>query len=840
MISYPSISVSEKLLHNGCKLLVSPHGQEDLVSVQVWVRTGSIHEDDHLGKGLSHFVEHMIFKGTRKRHYSAIAQEVQSLGGSINAYTSFDRTVYYIEGPSEATEQFLEILYDIVFHSTFPEDEFPKEKDVILREIDMVLDDPDRELSQAVFNSVYHQHPFKYPVIGHKDLFTSITRNQLWEYYQERYIPNNSFVVVAGKIEPTKVYTHCENLFGTLERKSFELPSIHSEPPQMLARTRKLYDAEAQVVRGSLAFPIPGNMHPEGPALRALSMLLGQGESSILYNKLHRELGLAHYIQASCWNPSKLGIFWIQFGCDIGKEGQLVEAIFQEIQRLAEQNDLDHQIEKIRKQIQVADINSLKTVGGVASKIAGSEFLIHQQGLSNLIVDRIHQVDSKQIIAVADNYLRPEKQNLITLGPGTPEEDIFQETIKQRQPVYTGTLSNGIRVCLLKQSILPKVHIRGVMLGGSQLDPVGKSGLGSLSIHLMTQDTDTHSAQEIADTIEYAGAVFEESVGRNTMGLTLECFDSDLPALLPVFANGFIEPSFKEETFRIQRDSQIAQIKEELDEIFERGQRALRPLLFPDHPLGNDLYGEIKTLESLTAQDCRAYYQQIAKAENTVISVCGNFDQDEMLALLEKAFAKFPHGQELHPFMPVPEVVSSKNIVSMDKEQSVVFCAFPEEGILSDDYLVGELLDEIFSGMSSRLFETVREERGLAYYVGTSRSRAYQGSAFIFYAGTHPDKTGEVFSCIWDEIHRAKAGGLTENELAAAKLRMVIRGRKSRQSIGAYAAQMALNTLYGQPVAHWRTLDERLEKIELNDLTRFANKYFDPSRAIELTVGKSQ
>ena len=147
-------------LENGLLVVHQQNLAHPVVSAQVWIKTGSIHEDQHLGSGLSHFLEHMLFKGTERRKGGEIAREVQAFGGQINAYTAFDRTVYYIDGPAEALDKSLDLLADFVFHSTLPADEVLKERDVILREIDMTLDDPDRILSRSLFSTAYQQHPF--------------------------------------------------------------------------------------------------------------------------------------------------------------------------------------------------------------------------------------------------------------------------------------------------------------------------------------------------------------------------------------------------------------------------------------------------------------------------------------------------------------------------------------------------------------------------------------------------------------------------------------------------------------------------------------------------------
>ncbi|MEX2382069.1 MAG: pitrilysin family protein, partial [Opitutales bacterium] len=191
-------TVERYTLDNGLVVLLKPDDSSALVSVQAWVKTGSIHEGEFLGSGLSHFLEHMLFKGTRKREGAEIASHVQEHGGNMNAYTTFDRTVYYIDIPSEHVETALDVLADAVFDSTLPKEEVDKERDVILREIDMGLDDPDHQLSEALFAATFREHPYRYPIIGYREVFETASHQNLLRYYQTRYVPNNCVLVVTG------------------------------------------------------------------------------------------------------------------------------------------------------------------------------------------------------------------------------------------------------------------------------------------------------------------------------------------------------------------------------------------------------------------------------------------------------------------------------------------------------------------------------------------------------------------------------------------------------------------------------------------------------------------
>src|SRR5829696_4178431 len=205
--------VERVVLANGLTLILKRDRSAALASVQVWVKTGSIHEDAHLGAGLSHYLEHMLFKGTTRRAGREISATVQAHGGYINAYTTFDRTVYYIDLPSEHTAVAIDLLADAVLHSTLPADEAVKEKDVILREIAMTKDDPDNRMWDSLFSTAFREHPYRQPIIGHREVFSAVRHEDLVAYYQARYVPNNLVVVIVGDIDVAATLTAVEQHF---------------------------------------------------------------------------------------------------------------------------------------------------------------------------------------------------------------------------------------------------------------------------------------------------------------------------------------------------------------------------------------------------------------------------------------------------------------------------------------------------------------------------------------------------------------------------------------------------------------------------------------------------
>ena len=239
------------VLPNGVTVLLREDHSSKLVSAQVWVKTGSIHEGENLGAGLSHFLEHMLFKGTEKREGSEISREVQAAGGNINAYTTFDHTVFYIDLPSESVSLAIDVLADATFNSTLPGEEVEKEKEVILREIDMSMDDPDGTVSRALFRNAYRQHPYQYPVIGHREVFETVNLDDLGGYYKSRYVSNNVVLVVVGDFESATLRSLIGDTFGNFTRRRLASPYIVEEPPQLALREEHIVD-EVNICRGGI------------------------------------------------------------------------------------------------------------------------------------------------------------------------------------------------------------------------------------------------------------------------------------------------------------------------------------------------------------------------------------------------------------------------------------------------------------------------------------------------------------------------------------------------------------------------------------------------------------
>src|SRR5438552_8398111 len=206
-------------LDNGLVVIVREDHSAPVVSAQAWCTSGSIHEGRLLGAGLSHVLEHMLFKGTSTRPGARIDQEVQEAGGYMNAYTSFDRTVYWINVPNTGARVAVDILCDITQNATLPADELAREMDVIRREMDMNQDDPHQRSARRLFETAYTRSPYRFTVIGYPDIYNEVQREDVFGYYKEKYAPNNLFCVIVGDLKAQEMEVQIRAAFATAKAK---------------------------------------------------------------------------------------------------------------------------------------------------------------------------------------------------------------------------------------------------------------------------------------------------------------------------------------------------------------------------------------------------------------------------------------------------------------------------------------------------------------------------------------------------------------------------------------------------------------------------------------------
>ncbi|MDR2980783.1 MAG: insulinase family protein [Puniceicoccales bacterium] len=829
----------KRVLDNGLTVLCAPDFSAGLLSVQVWVKTGSIHEGDLLGSGLSHYLEHMVFKGTEKYSCRELTQVVQKTGGSMNAYTTFDRTVYHIDLPAEGLEVAVDVLAEMMLRAKLTSEDTARERDVILREIDMRDDDPDSILAETVLAETFRTHPYRLPVIGLRSAFAKVTHEQLCRYYRERYVPNNMVLVVAGAASPDAVYGMAEKFFGVVPAAALGAPNIPVELPQLAMRRGSL-QADVQVLRGCMAWRIPGMRHADAPALDVFSILLGMGQSGRLHRRLHEELGLVHQIDGSNWAPGSTGLFWLWYTATPGKRNEIEKTVCETIADILRDGFTEKEFSKAQRACIIAFLESRKTVSGMAGQLGAYSVVVGDMGYPKLYLERIQALTSSAVIEVARRHIREDQ---LTCYAMEPRSDIVtgkdaEEVVSTKSvPFEEVTLENGLRILLQPVSGYPKINYRMLFTGGGVCEPIGKRGACALLATMLARDTEKRTAAEVAETAETAGASLQETAGNNTFGLAIEVLSGDQSLAHELLADAVLHPAFNEKTFIRERDAQHSGLLEDEDDVVEFGKRRLRRLFFGDHPFAVDYMGLEDDLLSISVADIKALYPALIIPSNCVISVSGDFDRDEILTDISRRFSIWTNATNSVPVVPFGRPAQTGRIdETQPREQAVVFLTFPDAGIADDDFIAGQLADELLSGMASQLFVSVREEKGMAYFVGANRLSAPHGGMFFLYAGTSPDNIEAVLAAMQDEVKRFRAGKFTEEEISSGKIRLSTAARMSRQTAGSRSLNAGLNALYGLPVNRDILWEEKLNALDAKALADFSNKYLQSENSLIYVV----
>ncbi len=830
--------VHRAVLPNGLTVLVKPDASAPVASVQVWVRTGSTHEGDLAGAGLSHYLEHLLFKGTANRAGRDISSVVQAHGGDINAYTSFDRTVYHIDLPAASAGLAIEVLADMVLNSTLPPEEVERERNVILREIDMGQDDPDHRLAEALFATAFRTHPYRHPIIGHRDLFSAVTRDELLRYYRARYVPDNLTVVVVGDIDPAQVEADVRRHFGGVKRAALAPVVVPEESRQLGPRSLHRFE-DVEISRAGLAWQIPGLTHPDAVALEALATVMGAGDSSLLWQEIRERAGLVHAIDATSWNPGSVGLFYISFTCDPDKREAATAAVFAALQRWGRRGISAALVRKAVRQLVVGEINTRKTMAGQAARVGAAEVVIGDLDFGRTYFERLVGLKPADLQRVLRTYLQPHGLTSVSLNPTVSAAGASEARAQVTEPgeFETLTLPNGARLLLQPHSHLPNLHLRLSCLGGGRYEDPARRGATALLATLLTKDTRRRSAAAVARTIEEVGGVFHAFSGNNSFGLALEVLPTDAERALTILSEAVLQPAFRRDTFAQERDAQLAAICQDNDDVVTLGRRLLRRKFFGPHPLAIDAQGDEAGLEALQPNDLKALHKRLLVAGNVVLSVVGDFDPRRLTPKLKAFLARLPHGgAELAPASWVLPAEPGALVDRQPRQQAVVFQAFAGPALGAPDYYVGEVADELFSGMSSKLFERVREEKGLAYFVRSARVIGLDAAMFYFMAGTAPDSEAAVLAEIEAEIARVAAGGVEPGELQRCQTRLKAARRMGLQTNASRAGQAGLNALYGLPVEDWKNYDRHIDAVTVAALADFARRHLRADARVQLVV----
>lgn len=826
-------NVRRVVLDNGMICLIKEDHSAPVAAVQIWVGSGAVHEDEFLGSGLSHYVEHMIFKGTPTRAPGDIMRQTSDLGGKINAYTAQDRTVFHITLPSKHWNAALDILGDAVMHASFPADEWKREQEVILREFAMGRDNPDREIAELLWETAYRVHPYRVPVIGYETVYKSRSRDDLLRYFHARYVANNMIVVIVGDVQAGEIEARVKQTFAGFDRRATKPVFLPVEPTQLAERTLRKAGAY-HVGRLAWAWHTVSLSHPDAPALHLLSVIVGSGRSSRLVAELKENKKLVFDIDAFSECPQDPGVFGVSARFDPAKEAEVIAALRIATAQWHEAEFSTMEIEKARRMVMVGELNGLQTMDGEAASIAQGEFYAGDPRFTEQYLRRLATVTAQDLRAVARRYLTTENGSLVILVP--ENKAIASKPVEVaalvRDPVKIGDVQ-GVPVIVREDHRVPMLYLCAVAKGGLLTETESNNGITQMAAELLTRGTQQRSAEELAREAEQLGAAISSFIGRNSFGLQASGLSKDADQLVDMFSDCLLHATCPLVEIEKQRAVQLAAIQQQRERPIFVAEEALRQTLFPRHPYGLNILGSEASVQTLEQKALQAHLRRHVVRGNLALAVFGDITPEVARQLAQHILREVPAGVS-----PVEEIALPQPRLPMrvsrrePRQQTIVLMGFPGIAVADPREDALALLEEILSGLSSDLGTEVRDKRGLVYYVGAANRPGLAPGHFFLYAGTREDQAAEVERLMAEQLQRLARSGPRAEELSRAREQLISESQMSRQQNDGLAQGCALNELYGLGFDHSLKIEHRLDVWTSDKLRQVAAEFFAADRQV--------
>lgn len=851
----PSTSGNDTMLvrlKNGLTVYIIRDSRFPLVCTRLFVGTGSANETAEQA-GISHVLEHMVFKGTEKRPKGQVARDVESLGGYLNAATSFDKTWFITDMPAKHWKTGMDVVKDMAFHPSLDPAELEAEKDVIVSELKGGDDTPTRRLFEDLQVAGLAHTVYGRPIIGFEKTIRAVTADDLRAYIRTWYQPQNMMLLVAGDIDPKAVLAHAEELFGDLKNDTIlpEPAPVQLEGAAGGPRVEVTYGPWNKVYLG-IALPAPALGDQRSIDLDVLAYALGGDGTSQFYRKYRYEKQLVDSISVGNMSLNRAGLFYMVAQLDADKVEPFWQEFTRDLAALDAGKITPDVIERARFNYEDGMDRASETLDGLTSWKATVQFeLGGPQGEAN-VRHALAAVDSARLRQAQDLWLRPDQVRVRVLAPEKaklPDLDaILQhnwpapaverqkaaaaaEKVGKREIVDLG---QGRTVILQPDRTIPYVSLEILRPGGNALLKPADQGLAQLTAATLTDGCGTRDLDAMERFVAERAASLSASAGVQSFTVSLTGparFNADYFALLGDLLH---KPTFAEKDVRRQADTLKAALVRRQDNPMSFMGSKINGFLFPGgQPYGFDGLGTAENQDRFGPGDVQAFWKQ-QNAQPWILSVAGDFDREKVLAFARS----LPVPTASAVDVPQPTWGADKRLpLSLPgRQQAHLLLAFHAVPLDHPDAPALMLLESVLSGQSGLLFNKLRDEQGLGYTV-TAFYRSLPEAGFMaFYIGTTPrnlDVARQGFSGIIKDI---KTDLLPAELLAKGLNRMEGSYYRGRQSLGARADEAASERLLGQPQDFQKRLLEKAAKVTPEQLREVARKYLLVDKMYEVTL----
>lgn len=866
------LDVTRFTLDNGLDVILVQDTSAPTVAVNMLYHVGGAY-DPPGRSGFAHLFEHMMFEETAHLASGEIFSLVEAAGGTLNAYTDADMTVYHSALPAHQLPLALWIEADRLASLVVNQSNFDNQRAIVNEEYNLrYANVPYALASLTLLTRPFDYAPYQKGTIGSVEDLNAAAVQDVIDFHSTYYVPNNATLVVAGDIDIAATGSMIGDLFGPIPRGP-EPPQLPAYTPSAAPNGERLtvHDPQANVPALLYGYAIPPYINADYPALEVAARIFGQGASSRMTQALV-DTGLAAGAGAFTIGRSGPSLFAMQAIANAGVElDTLDEVTSAELARLAEEGPTAEELDKAITQIRSERFFALESVASLAESIQRANFYFDDPGALFSEINRFRDVTAEEVQRVISEYLTDARAVVIQVLPGedvaltpvpTPvsvesgtmgEAEAPQFVIAQAEPpdplplrefslpeITETTLDNGLEVVVIPRPEIPIISLDIVFPGGESVTPAEDAGLANVAAYLLTRGTETRTAQEIATEIEEAGGGFGAGASQDALSAGIYALSENTDTAFDLLGDMIRHSTFPESELEVYRQELLTSLRLSLDNPGSLASRSFNRLIYGEHP-----YGELVTETTLTNIDreaVAAYASHQIVPDNAFLVIAGDISAEDGLALAEATFGDWPSaGVGPADALPTPEPASAPGIYLVDRPGSTqAQFLIGELGLSgrSEQRYAASILNELFGGSaSSRLFNTIREERGYTYGINSSFGLPLSTGTFTISTAVRNDVTGEALEAILEQVDLLRTEPVPEAELERTKAARIGRQALSLETYQAFVDNIVALKLRGQPLSTLADYVANVESVTQADIMAVAQRYIDPASFTIVVVG---
>lgn len=886
-----SVDYEKITLDNGLEVILHQDQSDPIVAVAIMIHAGSSREKP--GRtGFAHFFEHMLFQRSENVPEGGFFKNINDWGGTFNGFTYTDGTGYYEVVPKDALEKVLWMESDRMgyFINSVTVASLEGEKPVVKNEKRQNYDNRPYGHMRAVINKALYpaDHPYNWLTIGELEDLQNATLEDVKEFYEQYYGPNNATLVIAGDFDRQQTVAWVKKYFGEIPARGTDTPM---EPrPVSLEETKSLYheDAFAKLPQLTLTYPTVEQYHNDSWALRTLGQILSDGKRAPLYKIIVEEKELAP--SASAYNNSQeiAGTFTISVRANQGIDLDTVHAaIFEALNKFESEGVNQKDLDRIKAGLETDFYNGISSVLGKAFQLATYNEYAGSPDFVTTDIANIKAVTTDDVMNVYNKYIKDKNYVAASFVPkGNPElaltgaekADVVEEEISaneqtaavEQEPsddfvrtkssfdrsveppfgedpllnppvIWTSSLNNGIEVYDIEANELPLVNFSIRIPGGHMADNPDKVGVAYMITDLMMEGTQNKTPEELEDAIGQLGAKINMYTSDEYITISANSLSRNYNETLDLVREILLEPRWDEKEFDRIKKSTINRIQQR-----DANPNSLASMIFnkkvygTDHILGTPSSGTIESIQSITMEDMKNYYEQYFSPANASFHFAGNLASGEVKSSLSSLGEGWKRKEVNYPSYTAEPTKNAPEVYFLDipdAKQSVIMIGRLTVPTSHEDHFPLEVANyRLGSGSGGRLFQVLREDKGYTYGAYSFVSDSKQPAPWIASSGVRSNVTLESLET-FNEVIGNYAATYTEEDLEKTQNALIKQNTRKFETLGDLVGILQKISTYDLPLDYIDQNQQTLQAMTVQEVKNLLNKYIDLNKMIYVVVG---